>query len=55
MKMYQTKSALVRKIKQTILQYMEYSVVVVDGKFTAKFVCLSDLEKNVVTKEGFLL
>lgn len=56
MKAYQTLSSLTRKINQTQLKYVEYSVVQLgDGRFTAKFVCLSDLEKKAVEKEGFLM
>lgn len=55
MKTYQSKGALIRKIKQTLLQYMDYTIVMVDGKYTAKFVCLSDLEKKAVVKEGFMM
>lgn len=55
MKTYQTKAALVRKINQTLLKYIDYTIVMVDGKYTAKFVCLSDLEKKTVNKEGFLM
>lgn len=56
MKAYQTQSSLIRKINQTLLKYVEYSIVqLADGKFTAKFICLSDLEKKVVDKEGFLM
>lgn len=56
MKAYQTQSSLIRRINQTLLKYVEYSVVqLADGKFTAKFVCLSDLEKKAVEKEGFIM
>lgn len=55
MKTYQSKAALVRKINQTVLQYMDYTVVMIDGRYTAKFVCLSDLEKKTVAKEGFMM
>jgi hypothetical protein len=54
-KTYQTKAALVRKINQTLLRYMDYTVVTVDGRYTAKFICLSDLEKETVMKEGFVM
>jgi hypothetical protein len=54
MKIYKLKSSVHKRIKQTILKYVEYSVVMVDGGFTAKFVCLSELEKKTVLKEGFM-
>jgi len=56
MKSYQTLSSLIRKINQSQLKYVEYTTVkLADGKFTAKFVCLSELEKKAVQKEGFLM
>lgn len=55
MKTYNTKASLVRQVKKTLLQYMDYTIVEIDGKYTAKFVCLSDLEKKAVMKEGFTM
>jgi len=54
-KTYKLASSVRKRINQTILKYVEYTIVEVDGRFTAKFVCLSDLEKETVTKEGFLV
>lgn len=53
MKTYKSISSLRKKINQTLLKYMDYTVVVVDGMYSAKFDCLSDLEKKTVIKEGF--
>lgn len=54
MKTYNSIQSLRRKINQTTLRFMDYTIVMVDGKYTAEFVCLSDLEKKTVVKEGFM-
>lgn len=55
MKIYKLTSSIRKRINQTILKYIEYTIVEVDGGFTAKFVCFSDLEKKAVLKEGFIM
>ncbi len=55
MKTYKLSGSVRKKINQTLLKYMDYTIIQVDGGFTAKFVCLSDLEKKTVLKEGFLI
>lgn len=53
MKTYKNINSLRKKINQTLLKYVDYTVVVVDGMYSAKFVCFSELEKKAVIKEGF--
>lgn len=55
MKTYKLASSVRKRINQTILKYVEYTIIEVDGAFTAKFVCLSDLEKKAILKEGFIM
>jgi hypothetical protein len=55
MKTYKNISSLRKKINQTLLKYVDYTVVVVDGMYSAKFACFSELEKQAVIKEGFTL
>lgn len=55
MKTYKLKSSVHKRINQTTLKYVEYEIVQVDGGFTAMFLCLSDIEKKAVLKEGFVL
>lgn len=55
MKTYKLSGSVRKRINQTLLKYMDYIVVEVDGSFTAKFICFSELEKETVTKEGFLI
>lgn len=55
MKTYKLSGSARKRINQTLLKYMEYTIVKVDGGFTARFICFSDLEKETVLKEGFLI
>lgn len=48
-------SSVRKKINQTLLKYMDFTIIEVDGGFTATFICLSELEKKTVLKEGFLI
>ena len=52
-KTYKCKASLKKRIDQTPLKYVDYDIAIVDGKYTAKFHCYSDLEIKVVIKEGF--
>ena len=54
-KTYKLSGSVRKKINQSLLKYIEYTVVEVDGGFTAKFTCLSETEKKAVLKEGFLI
>ena len=54
-KTYKLSGSIRKKINQSLLKYIEYTVVEVDGGFTAKFTCLSETEKKAVLKEGFLI
>jgi hypothetical protein len=55
MKIYKLSGSVSKKINQTLLKYMDYTIIQVTGGFTAKFVCFSDLEKKTVLKEGFII
>lgn len=55
MKPMKFSSSVRKKINQTLLKYMDFIIIEVDGGFTAAFICLSELEKKTVLKEGFLI
>lgn len=55
MKTYKNIQSVRQQINKTLLKYVDYTIVNIDGRFTAKFNCLSDLEKKTVIKQGFVV